>query len=313
MTSLSQPHALQPDAGWRMPTRLSGLIFAAKAAGLRLKRRAVDLTAPVAKLRTAEPAAYRVLLAESRTALWSDTRDSETAHQLGKVENLRQAARRFDRVAIPAEGTFSFWKQLGRPTRRRGFAAGRMLKEGCLVASTGGGLCQLSNALFDIALKSGAEIVERHAHSRRVPGSAQFGRDATVAWNYVDFRFRAPRDLMLRSILTDKELVLRLYGKTSRRRVEPPDSPDTGGLLPAANDCGSCVQTRCHRHEGRLSPRPAARRSCWTRPGRSFALMCVSAAPARISWPFRSTASAGTARVMPGRPRVLLQSLRRPR
>src|SRR6185369_9452160 len=166
-----------------------------------------------------------------------DTRDSEAQHQFGKVENLRQAAKRFDRIAIPADGIFSFWKQLGKPTQSRGFVAGRMLKEGCLVASTGGGLCQLSNALFDVALKSGAEIVERHAHSRRVPGSAaQFGRDATVAWNYVDFRFKAPQDLMLRATLTDKQLVLRLFGKVSRRRVERLDKPETAAFLPAAND-----------------------------------------------------------------------------
>jgi len=255
MTSFSQPKSIHPEAEWQVPTRLSGLIFAAKAAGLRLKRRAVDLASPVAKLAPADPTDYPVLLAESRTALWSDTRDSETRHRFGKVENLRQAAKRFDRIAIPADGIFSFWKQLGRPTQRRGFVAGRMLKEGCLVASTGGGLCQLSNALFDVALKSGAEIVERHAHSRRVPGSAaQFGRDATVAWNYVDFRFKAPQDLMLRSILTDKELVLQIYGKVSRPgidwAVERIDSPDIAAFLPAANDCGSCSQTGCHRHDG---------------------------------------------------------------
>ncbi|HVT53541.1 MAG TPA: VanW family protein, partial [Dongiaceae bacterium] len=259
MNTLSQSKSLPPEAEWRVPTRLSGRIFAAKAAGLRLKRRAADLAGPVARLKPADPADYPVLLAESRTSLWSDTRDSEARHQFGKVENLRQAALRFDRVAIPADRTFSFWKQLGKPSRRRGFVAGRMLKEGCLVASTGGGLCQLSNALFDIALKSGAEIVERHAHSRRVPGSAaQFGRDATVAWNYVDFRFKAPQDLMLRASLTDKQLVLRLFGKVSRRRVERIERPETAALLPAAHDCGSCGQTGCHRHEGE-APRAIGR------------------------------------------------------
>jgi hypothetical protein len=36
------------------------------------------------------------------------------------------------------------------------------------------------------------ELLERHAHSRRPPGSrAAEGSDATVAWNYVDLRFRA--------------------------------------------------------------------------------------------------------------------------
>ena len=93
---------------------------------------------------------------------------------------------------VPAGETFSFWKQVGRATRRRGFVAGRELREGCLVANIGGGLCQLSNALYEAALAAGFEIVERHAHSRRVPGSrAALQRDATVFWNYVDLRFRA--------------------------------------------------------------------------------------------------------------------------
>jgi VanW like protein len=254
MTSLSQPKSFERDAGWQVPTRLSGLIFAAKTAALRIKRRAVDCAAPIPCLKSADPVDYPVLLAESRTALWSDTRDSEARHQLGKVENLRQAVRRFDRIAIPAGGVFSFWRQLGRPSRRRGFVDGRMLKEGCLVASTGGGLCQLSNALFDVALNSGAEIVERHAHSRRVAGSAaQFGRDATVAWNYVDFRFKPPQDLILRSILTDQQLVLRLYGKVSRtpadREVERIETTDRAAFVPAARDCGSCRQADCHHHE----------------------------------------------------------------
>ena len=62
-----------------------------------------------------------------------------------------------------------------------GFVAGRELREGCMVSSIGGGLCQLSNALYAAALEAGCEIVERHAHSKVVPGSlAERGLDATV-------------------------------------------------------------------------------------------------------------------------------------
>src|SRR5581483_10854428 len=148
MNAITQPHVLPPEPAFRMPTRLSGLVFRGKAAG------------------------YPVLLAESVTPLWSDARASEAAHQFGKVENLRRAVRAFDALVVPAGEVFSFWKQLGRPSRKRGFVYGRMLKEGCMVSSAGGGLCQISNALYEVALKSGAEIVERHAHSRQVPGSS---------------------------------------------------------------------------------------------------------------------------------------------
>ena len=68
---------------------------------------------------------------------------------------------------------------------------GRELREGCLVPSIGGGLCQLSNALYDAALRAGLQVVERHRHTQVVPGSlAESDRDATVFWNYRDLRLR---------------------------------------------------------------------------------------------------------------------------
>jgi len=236
------------------------LIFTAKAAGLRAKRRLSDMLHPVPKLGQGVGETLPVLLAESVTPLWSDPRQSESAFQFGKVENLRRAARHFDDLVIPANGIFSFWKQLGNPSRARGFVAGRMLKEGCMVASTGGGLCQISNALFEVALKSGCAILERHAHSRAVPGSAaQLGRDATVAWNYVDFRFRAPQEMRLRVILTATKLKVQLFGREKPASIQTPLLDLDRRPLAPANDCGSCGQTSCHRHEGLSNPGSAPR------------------------------------------------------
>jgi hypothetical protein len=229
------------------------LIFAAKAAGLRAKRRLTDLRHAVPKLVRDAQKTLPVLLAESVTPLWSDPRQSESHFQFGKVENLRRAARHFDGLVIPAASVFSFWNQLGNPSRGRGFVAGRMLKEGCMVASTGGGLCQISNALFEVALKSGCTILERHAHSRAVPGSAaQLGRDATVAWNYVDFRFRAPQEMQLRVTLSATKLKVQLFAREQRASNPAPVLDLDRRALAPADDCGSCGQTTCHRHEDPL-------------------------------------------------------------
>ena len=257
MNSITRPDLLradEPQHGPGLPTRRSAALFAAKAAGLRARRRVMDLLHPVPKLARSMALrpilAHPILLAESVTLLWSDPRHSETRMQFGKVENLRRAAGAFDGLVIPEGGIFSFWKQLGRPSRARGFADGRMLREGCMIASTGGGLCQVSNALYDVALKAGCAITERHAHSRAVPGSAaQFGRDATVAWNYVDLRFRAPQDLLLQVELGAETLIVRLFGRTALRKSA--HSVDLDVRTPShANDCGSCGEVRCHRHEG---------------------------------------------------------------
>ena len=239
------------------PTRLSSLLFEAKAAVFRARRLTTDLLAGPSRLLRADVSGFEMAAGQSRTPLWSDTRAAERVLQWGKVHNLRVAAQTLDRTLVPAGSVFGFWKQLGRPSRLRGFVDGRMLKEGCLMRSTGGGLCQLSNALYEAALQAGCEIVERHAHSRIVPGSAAAaGRDATIAWNYVDLRFRAPRDLLLRVIVERDALDVRLLAR------EPGLSQEIGEPLveatEAAETCATCNKTDCAHFE-RIREAPAGR------------------------------------------------------
>jgi hypothetical protein len=189
-----------------------------------------------------------IVLGESRTPLWADDAVGERDYQLGKVQNLRRAIRHLDRVVVPADGVFSFWKQVGRASRRRGFVTGRMLQGGCLVPARGGGLCQLSNALYDVALQAGCEIVERHAHSRIVPGSVS-ARDATVAWNYVDFRFRPGQRIQIEARVERQDLVIRFRGDTDVAHPAPQRPPLPLDAFVAARSCASCGETSCFRHE----------------------------------------------------------------
>jgi len=249
----------RPVAEWREPTRLGALVFRLKVTLLRARRGAQNMVADLPRYRPGQPADYPLIVAESRTKLWSDPHPGERAMQLGKVQNLRAALRRLDRIALDQGALFSFWRQIGRATAGRGFVAGRMQQQGCLVPATGGGLCQLSNALYDVALQAGCAIVERHAHSRIVPGSAAaFGRDATVAWNYVDLRFRASQPLLLEARLTRDALVLRLRGREAA--MPGPAAPPTE-RPPSARSCASCNETSCFRHEVPSAIVPAARKA----------------------------------------------------
>ncbi len=246
------PHAAHSD----VPSRLSSAVFRAKVAVLQMRRALINLREPVRACAKSDGAGFTIVAGESRTKLWSDERLAERAFQLGKVQNLRRAVASLDRILIAPDATFSFWSQVGRARRGRGFVKGRMLQQGCLVPATGGGLCQLSNALYDVALQAGCEIVERHAHSRSVPGSAAaLGRDATVAWNYVDLRFRPPSALFLEARVERDELVLRLRQRPAMaaeaakpalrvRTVLRTDAPQR-----AAQTCGTCTETTCFRHE----------------------------------------------------------------
>ena len=251
MTAQSLPDIGAPLRRWSRPTRLSFLVFAAKVAVFRARRVAFDLLAGAPKLTWVEGDGFTVQAGASLTPLWSDQDLAERDLQLGKVQNLRVAGRALDGVVLPAGAVFSFWRQVGPPIAARGFVPGRMLQQGCMVEAVGGGLCQLSNALYDAALQAGCRIVERHAHSAVVPGSAAaIGRDATVAWNYVDLRFACERDLRLTVRMDQDSLDVRLL---ARAGVAAPGSrPAPQSLVPPApsgmRSCGGCEETNCFLH-----------------------------------------------------------------
>ncbi|WP_066810572.1 VanW family protein [Sphingomonas asaccharolytica] len=230
-----------------VPTRIGNLVFETKAALLRLRRAGSDLILDAPKRhRRGEALVAAPILATIRSPLWT-TRGGTKDRTLnaGKIQNLRAAISGLDGIEIGAGDVLSFWRQVGKPLRRRGFVEGRELREGCMIATVGGGLCQLSNALHEAALDAGLEVVERHAHTRIVPGSrAEAGRDATVLWNYLDFRIRSRSPFRVEARLTADELILTIRGVIAGAFMPVPEIPAGA----TAHDCLSCGQTTCHRH-----------------------------------------------------------------
>ena len=89
-----------------------------------------------------------------------------------------------------------------------------------MMPAIGGGLCQLSNALYDVALRAGCEIVERHAHSHPRAGIGRWpsGRDATVRLELTSIcAFHAAVELMLQcASWSRRDLIVSLLTKTAR-------------------------------------------------------------------------------------------------
>jgi len=199
----------------RLPTFFDQVVFQSKATVFRAIRFSRDNLIPseCRKWELSPGKASGVLLAESRSALWDRSAPHpEQVLQAGKIQNLRVASRKLDGCRVPANRTFSFWKQVGWPGSIRGYVRGRELRQGCLIPTVAGGLCQLSNALYDAAMKAGFTIEERHAHTQIVAGSlAETGRDATVFWNYVDLRFRSSQSFQIRVDLTTDELIVQFW------------------------------------------------------------------------------------------------------
>ena len=77
--------------------------------------------------------AYSCIVGESCSPLYGSADVTERALQVGKVQNLRRAAQRLHGLCLPANATFSFWKQVGLATRRRGYVQGRQTARGVSV------------------------------------------------------------------------------------------------------------------------------------------------------------------------------------
>jgi hypothetical protein len=236
------------------PSIIGAGTFAAKVLALRARRGFRNLLSPTPRHgKPSESGSQRlqVQIAEVRTPLWTAESLVERSLQLGKIQNLRVAVSLLSGIAISGGRVFSFWRQVGRASRRKGFVEGRELREGCMIPAVGGGLCQLSNALYEAALESGCEILERHAHSMVVPGSAAAaGKDATVAWNYIDLRFRPAQDIRLEAGLTATELVVRFLGQspTPQRQVVTPPIELKVLRNPIEHTCTDCEAQSCFRH-----------------------------------------------------------------
>ena len=158
------------------------------------------------------------------TPLLRQLRGEEMEWQKNKVENLKLAVKRLNGIVLHPGETFSYWKLIGKPTRRKGYKEGMVLFLGRIGGDIGGGLCQLSNLIFWMTLHTPLTVVERYRHSHDVfPDSNRtqpFGSGATCAYPH--------RDLMIRND-TDQDFQLCLRVGESHlegewRAVRPPEN-----------------------------------------------------------------------------------------
>ncbi|WP_246066827.1 VanW family protein [Paenibacillus koleovorans] len=137
---------------------------------------------------------------------------SDPKLQENKITNLSISIRAMNGILIRPGETFSFWKLVGKTTTKKGYIEGLLLSQGEVRKGVGGGLCQMANLLFWLALHTPLQIEERHHHSfdpfpddhRVLP----FGSGASVFYNYIDLRLSNPTDqsFQFKLWLTDEHL-----------------------------------------------------------------------------------------------------------
>lgn len=118
--------------------------------------------------------------------------------QLNKAVNIRLAGGKINGIIVHPGEVFSFWKIVGKTSRRKGYKEGRVIEHDKLIAGIGGGLCNLGNAIHLLIIHSPLEVTEFHKHSdalapdegKRVPFSA----GTSICYNHIDYRFKNTTD-----------------------------------------------------------------------------------------------------------------------
>lgn len=128
--------------------------------------------------------------------------------QKNKAVNIELACSKINGMIIHPGETFSFWKVVGKPTKKKGYKDGRIIEKNKLKPGIGGGLCNLGNTIHRMVLHSPLDIVESHNHSdalapdegKRVP----YATGTSISYNNIDLRFKNNTD-------QDIQILIRCY------------------------------------------------------------------------------------------------------
>lgn len=170
------------------------------------RRLAIDGTVELVRAALARSGAQRVQLAMTVLA---PARNAVELATIGSVElsrfstfyktslvpratNIALAVAKLDGAVIRPGETFSFNTTVGPRTAEGGYQEALEIVRGEYRPGIGGGVCQVSSTVYNAGLLAGLTVVERTPHSL-IPVYVTPGRDATVAYGYLDLKLRNDR------------------------------------------------------------------------------------------------------------------------
>ena len=125
------------------------------------------------------------LFGDTLSTFTSKIRDSDS----NRLNNVRKAAQSINGVVLNPGELFSYNDTLGPVTAAAGYKSANVYSSGKIEKGIGGGVCQVSSALYSALLMADMDIVTRYNHSLIV-GYVPYGQDATVSSGDIDLRFR---------------------------------------------------------------------------------------------------------------------------
>ncbi|PIF47452.1 vancomycin resistance protein VanW [Chryseobacterium sp. 52] len=156
-----------------------------------------------------------------------------------KIHNLQVVSDKINNLVIQPGEVFSFWKLIGKPTRKNNFKEGRNLIKNNISSGSGGGICQFSSILYYAALQAGLKVIERFPHSIDIYKDDErftpLGSDCTVVYGYKDLQILniSPHPIQFQSAVSKDELYLSLVSpeKIFLSNIDFKYREEEGGVL----------------------------------------------------------------------------------
>jgi len=190
--------------------RLGPALLTDTESGVRLVKAALDETPPKITVASLKADGLNRKLIEFTTSFATSGE--------GRSHNVAAAAMALnDTLLMPGE-VFEYGKIVAKAEKEYGYMEAPVILKGKLTPGIGGGICQVSSTLYNAALLTGLEIVERRNHSLPVSYLPR-GLDATFADGFVNFKFRntTGKQLLIRTTVEDKTITVKLFGTMDER------------------------------------------------------------------------------------------------
>ena len=123
---------------------------------------------------------------------------------INRTTNVEIASNKINNVILLPGEEFSYNKVVGERTIENGFKEASVYTSLGVVDGLGGGICQVSSTLYNAVLDANLKILERKNH-RYAVSYVPLGRDATVAYGSIDFRFKNTRNYPIKIISSTKK------------------------------------------------------------------------------------------------------------
>lgn len=131
-----------------------------------------------------------------------------------RTANIQLAAWKTNGTILEPGKAFSFNEIVGPREKEYGFKEALEIVDGEFVPGVGGGICQVSSTLYNAAILANLSITERYNHSKPL-SYVPLGRDATVAFGTLDFKFvnNTPGPLLIMAEVVGNKLIVGILGQ----------------------------------------------------------------------------------------------------